>query len=118
MRVLHYREKLSKLSETFIYDYLTELERQGLENHVVTWERRNTDTRPFPNVVEVDWPTKWHPRRLFDGMCSRLGVGGSIKETYRPEARRRVASTARNVAPDVLHGHFGREGVFLAPVAE
>jgi glycosyltransferase involved in cell wall biosynthesis len=118
MRVLHYREKFSKLSETFIYGYLTELERQGNENHVVTWEHQNTDTRPFPNVMEVDWPGKWHPRRLFDGMCSRLGIGGSIQETYRREARRRVANMVRNVGPDVLHAHFGREGVFLAPVAE
>lgn len=118
MRVLHYRQTFSKLSETFIYDYLTELERQGIENHVVTWERRNADTRPFPSVVELDWPGKWHPRRLFDGMCSRLGIGGSIQETYLHEARRRVPATIRQVSPDVVHAHFGREGVFIAPVAE
>lgn len=118
MRVLHYRQTFSKLSETFIYDYLEELEQQGVENHVVTWEHRNGDTRPFPSVVELDWPSKWHPRRLFDGMCARLGIGGSIQETYRREARRRIGATIRQFSPDVIHAHFGREGVFIAPVAE
>ncbi len=118
MRVLHYRQTFSKLSETFIYDYLMELERQGIENHVVTWERRNADTRPFPSVVEVDWPSRWHPRRLFDGVRSRIGMGEDIENTYRPEARRRVAATIRQISPDVIHAHFGREGVFIAPVAE
>jgi glycosyltransferase involved in cell wall biosynthesis len=117
-RVLHYRQTFSKLSETFIYDYLMELERQGIESHVLTWEHRNTDARPFPNVIEVDWPSRWHPRRLFDGIRSRIGMGEEIQNTYRPEARRRVAAMIRQVSPNVVHAHFGREGVFVAPVAE
>jgi colanic acid/amylovoran biosynthesis glycosyltransferase len=118
MRTLHYRQAFSKLSETFIYDYLTELERQGVENNVVTWERRNADTRPFRNVVEMEWPSKWDPRRLLDGMITRLWGRGPIQDTYRREARRRVASEIRRLDPDVIHAHFGPEGVFIAPAAE
>lgn len=118
MHIIHYRKKFSKTSETFIYDYLTELERQGIENNVVTRERRNADTRPFQNVVEIDRPSKWAPRRLLDGIITRLWGEGRIQDTYRREARRRVSSEIRRLDPDVIHAHFGPEGVFMAPVAE
>ncbi|WP_259134195.1 glycosyltransferase [Salinibacter ruber] len=118
MRVCHYRRTFSKLSETFIYDYLMELERQDVTNHVITLERRNSEARPFPNVSRVRWPGKWDPRRLYHGIQARLGLDGSVQDSYRREARRRVATVIQQVDPDVVHAHFGREGVFIAPVAE
>jgi glycosyltransferase involved in cell wall biosynthesis len=45
-------------------------------------------------------------------------LGGTISESYETEARRRISAIARRVFPDVIHAHFGREGVFIAPVAK
>jgi hypothetical protein len=50
MRVLHFVESFSPTSETFIYDYVTELERQAFDNHVLTFRRLNEDDRLFLNV--------------------------------------------------------------------
>lgn len=118
MRVLHYRQTFSKLSETFLYGTLTGLERQGVECHVLTHERRNSDDRPFTNVHQVGTPSKWHPRRLAWGLLARVGVGGTIQDSYLRERQRRFEAIGREVRPDVLHAHFGREGVVLAPVAK
>ena len=117
MRVLHYQRTFSTLSETFLYSYLTGLERQGVECHVLTHERRNADERPFTNVHQVETPSKWHPRRLAWGLLARIGIGGSIQDSYLRERQRQFETVGRNVNPDVLHAHFGREGVVLAPVA-
>ncbi|MCS4116164.1 glycosyltransferase [Salinibacter ruber] len=118
MRVLHYREKFSKLSETFLYGYLTELERQRVDCRVLTHERRNAEARPFSSVRQVDRPGKWHPRRLAHGLLVRAGFGESIQDTYLRERRRRLAAVGRDMQPDVVHAHFGQEGVFIAPVAK
>jgi len=118
MRALHYRQTFSKLSETFLYGYLTELERQGVDCHILTHERRNAEARPFANVTQVNYPEKWDPRRLAYGLLARAGIGGSIQDSYRRERRRRLATVGRDVQPDVVHAHFGREGVFIAPVAK
>ena len=53
MRVLHYRQTFSKTSETFLYAYLKELEQQGVDNHVLTHDRRNPESRSFPCVKEA-----------------------------------------------------------------
>lgn len=125
MRVLHYRQTFSKLSETFIYDYLSELERQGISNDVVTHERKHADARPFPNVVDVGWPHRWYPLHLMHRLLVRIGIKrarmtgwpGMGKDRQR-EVRRRLLSATQDVQPDVIHAHFGREGVVIAPIAE
>jgi glycosyltransferase involved in cell wall biosynthesis len=116
MRVLHYRQTFSKLSETFVYDYVTELQRQGVMNHVVTHDHRNEEARPFENVTEVDWPTRWRPDRLSHVLYTRLGIG-SVEADAWPIRRRRLTSVVRRVRPDVIHAHFGNDGVVIAPVA-
>lgn len=118
MRIIHYRQTFSKLSETFLYEYLTELERQGVDCRVLTHERRNAEARPFRDVTQVNQPGKWHPRRLAYGLLARAGIGGSIQDSYRRERQRRLAAVGRQIRPDVIHAHFGREGVRIAPVAK
>lgn len=41
MRVLHFVETFSRLSQTFIFDYIRELDRQGSDSHVLTLKREN-----------------------------------------------------------------------------
>jgi glycosyltransferase involved in cell wall biosynthesis len=117
MRVLHFAESFSPTSETFIYDYVTELERQGADNHVVTYRRVNEKERPFPKVHVVDRPHRWHPRRLWHRALVPFGIG-EPRTTDWPQTRERLASVVNQVGPDVVHAHFGPAGVMMAPVAE
>jgi glycosyltransferase involved in cell wall biosynthesis len=117
MRVLHFAESFSLLSETFIYDYVTELERQGVDNHVVTLNRQNEEARPFPKVYEVDAPGRWHPLRLWHRLRLRNEQKPS-RVSFWPQLRNRIADVASTVRPDVIHAHFGPAGVIVAPVAE
>jgi len=117
MRVLHFEESFSPTSETFVYDYVTELERQGADTHVVTYQRVNEESRPFPKVHIVDRPHRWHPRRLWHRALVPFGVG-EPRTTDWPQTRERLAVVVRRVEPDVIHAHFGPAGVLVAPVAE
>jgi colanic acid/amylovoran biosynthesis glycosyltransferase len=117
MRVLHFAESFSLLSETFIYDYVTELERQGVDNHVVTLNRQNEEARPFPKVYEVDAPDRWHPLRLWHRLRLRNERKPS-RVSFWPQLRNRIADVVSTVRPDVIHAHFGPAGVRVAPAAE
>lgn len=114
---LHFSQSFSPLSETFIYDYLTELERQGVDNHVVTLSRKNKESRPFPKVYEVDYPNRWHPLRLWHRFRLRNERKSSWVSTW-PQIRTQIKNVAATVRPDVIHAHFGPAGVMTVPVAE
>lgn len=117
MRVLHFAESFSLLSETFIYDYVTELERQGVDNHVVTLNRQNEEARPFSKVYEVDAPDRWHPLRLWHRLRLRNERKPS-RVSFWPQLRNRIADVVSTVRPDVIHAHFGPAGVLAAPVSD
>lgn len=117
MNVLHFCKSFSLLSETFIYDYVTELERQGENNHVVTFRRVNEDSRPFPKVTVVDQPNRWHPRRLWNRSLVPMGLRKK-GTSFWPQIRDRLESAVRQIGPDVIHAHFGPAGVLVATVAQ
>jgi glycosyltransferase involved in cell wall biosynthesis len=117
MRVLHFAKTFSPLSETFIYDYVTELEKQGLDNHVLTFRRENEESRPFPNVDVVEGPGRWNLKRL----THRLFVGFNDRDPRTsawPQIRERLGSAIRRVEPNVVHAHFGPAGILIAPLTE
>lgn len=117
MRVLHVAESFSQTSETFIYDLVTEVEKNGVENHVLTTKRVNEDDRPFPRVAVVPVPSETDTRRLLYFAGEKMGFleqGGS----FRKVLRERISPVVRDVAPDVVHAHFGPMGVLLSPVVE
>ena len=74
MRVLHFCRSFSPLSETFVYDYIIGLERHGVENHVVAYDRQNADSRPFARVETIDGSLRWNPRRLGARLLAVLGL--------------------------------------------
>lgn len=117
MKVLHFCRHFSRLSETFIYDHITEIERQGEDNHVVTLNRENEDSRPFPKVSVLNKPSFWHPRRLWYRALGVVGIRDP-KASYWPQIRDRLEDSLRRVNPDIIHAHFGPRGVLVAPVAE
>ena len=117
IRVAHLCKAFSKRSETFVYDYVTELERQGVDNHVVANRRVNPEERPFEDVTVVPWPALWNPRRMGYRLLEVLGLDGTLDSSWRelwPGAEEEIG----RIAPDVLHAHFGRPGVKAVPVAE
>ena len=116
MRVVHLCKAFSKRSETFIYDYVTELERQGLDNYVLANRRVNAEERPFRKVTVVPWPSVWNPRRVGQRLLEVLQVdgGGASWRARWPGA----AEAAETQAPDALHAHFGRLGVKAVPIAQ
>jgi len=117
MRALHFTHYFSPLPETYIYDYVTELEQQGVENHVVTFDRKNKEKRPFPSVHVVDRPGRWHPRRLWHRALAALGIGERRTSNW-PVIRDRLEDAVHRTKADIIHAHFGPQGVLIAPVAE
>lgn len=117
MRVLHYCGNFSKTSETFIYNYISEVERQEKGSYVVTHKRKNQESRPFPRITTVDRPGRWDPRRLLH----RLRLWKTQRpspESFWPQTRARLEAVVREIEPDVIHAHFGPQGVRIAPVAQ
>ena len=117
MRVLHFASSFSPLSQTFIYDYVMELEQQGVDNHVVTLTRQNEEQRPFPKVSLVPAPGRWNPTRLWYRGLATLGIGTPIESSW-PLLRPQLERVLRQIRPDVVHAHFGPAGVLIAPAVK
>lgn len=117
LRVAHLCKAFSKRSETFIYDYVTELERQGVDNHVVAHQRVNQSERPFEKVTVVPWPSVWNPRRIWHRVLEVLGLDGGLSTSWREWWSGAEAALSR-IEPDVLHAHFGRPAVKAMSIAE
>lgn len=116
MRVLHVRKAFSVLSETFLFDCITGLEREGIHNDVATLTRHNMETRPFDKVHVVSRPGPLHPSRVMNYVMARLRAGATDGASW-PALRRRFQRLTQRLSPDVIHAHFGAEGVLIAPVA-
>jgi colanic acid/amylovoran biosynthesis glycosyltransferase len=111
---MHFVSRFSLLSETFIYDYVTELEQFGVNNHVVTLTRHNEEHRPFPKVSVVAVPGRWHPTRVWYRGLAELGMGSLIESSW-PLLRSRLGRLVRQISPDIVHAHFGPAGALIAP---
>lgn len=116
MRVAHYCQTFSHLSETAIYTWTTELQRQGVDGHVVAHERQNEASRPFPSVLIVPRPRTTDPDRVFWRVAESFGKTEDPTSWYTT-LRKRLARTFRDVAPDVVHAHFGNDAWVAAPPA-
>ena len=116
MRVAHFAQKFSPVSQTFVYDSIAELERQGLDNYVLTIDRVNARERPFDNVHVIEKPARWHPRRLWHRLLRSFGPARPGGPSW-PVMQSRMARTLRKINPDLIHAQFGPSGVLAAPPA-
>jgi colanic acid/amylovoran biosynthesis glycosyltransferase len=116
MRVLHFCTSFSPLSETFIYDYISELEQRGVENHVVTCKLQNLASRPFGRLTLINPAERLHPGRLLRRLLGRMR-GDSWEVAAWAIERRRLGTVVDRVRPDVVHAQFGQAGAKMAPVA-
>lgn len=117
VRVLHFCESFSPLSETFIYDLITELEKQQGGQYVVALNLANQLERPFPRVVGIERPGRWDPTRLWCRLGASVGAWPVWRSDW-PAIQRRLMKVVQRVHPDVLHGHFATAGSMLVSVAE
>lgn len=115
MRVVHYTDVFTTLSMTFIYDYVTEMQRQGIDGHVVTLRHENMRERPFEHVHVVGLPPSWHPERIW-AKAKLLASLTDRYEAHAPILRRRIARILKMLRPDVVHAQFGSDAVLIAPV--
>jgi glycosyltransferase involved in cell wall biosynthesis len=118
MRVVQLCESFSRLSETFIYDTVTELEHQGIDCHVLTMNRFNETERPFDKVHLAPWPGRWNPPRLWRRALATVGIAGDVDTHKWPGVRARFRRHLEQLDPDVVHAQFGPMGVLVAPVTE
>lgn len=118
MRVVQVCEAFSRSSETFIYDTVTELERQGIDCHMVTMNRANETKRSFDKVHLAPWPGRWNVPRLCRRALATLGIAGDVDTHKWPGLRARFRRHLDRLEPDVVHAQFGPMGVLVAPVTE
>ncbi|SDS14867.1 glycosyltransferase family 4 protein [Winogradskyella sediminis] len=105
MKILHYVDTFSRLSETFIYDLLNLLQsdskNSGIQHLVLCHQRENIDIRPIANVYEISFGyTKFR----------RLQIKFGINKWEIPSINQvHEFISAQN--PDIIHAHFGHSGV-------
>jgi len=113
MKVIHLCNSFSPLSETFIYDYITELERQGIENYVLTYNRINEKDRPFDKVI------LYKPKKDLIWLILRFfAFFNNSQDKFFPIFRREIKRIVKQVKPDIIHAHFGPMGVLISTTAK
>jgi len=101
----HFVNSYLGLTETFIYQYLSHHDRY--DPFVCGTRSENLDLFEFePREIFMDLP-RWSPRFWTYGILAKFGIR-DLSDTYYPRVIER-----RN--PDILHAHFGPNGVGLAP---
>jgi len=118
MRVVQFCRTFSASSETFIYDTVTEMERQGIDCHVLTRSRVNEEERPYDKVHLAKMPGRWNLPRLGYRVLATLGLWGDVETHKWPVFRARLRRHMEGIDPDVVHAQFGPNGVMIAPVSE
>lgn len=118
MKVIHLCRTFSKLSETFIYDAITELDATEIENEVVTFKRIHATDRPFSKVHLLE-PSIW--MRAVGTLKKTLDAIGLV--SFDPAAelelqrQRMLHSFLKKNRADLVYAHFGLQGWTLRPIA-
>ena len=116
MRVVQYCDSFSLLSETAIYTWVTELQRQGVDCEVVAHALLNEEQRPFDPVHIVPRPRNMDWDRLGYKALELLGLT-TAETSWYTTIHKRLERVLRQRRPDVLHAHFGDMAWMVAPVA-
>lgn len=117
LRVLHFRRIFSLLSEPFIYEPIVEMAEFGVDTHVLTLARMNSDRRPFPADALVTLPQRLHSDRLLARAFSSRFQLSELDRVLWPVLRRAVKARILKKQPDVIVAHFGPEGCLMGPLA-
>lgn len=101
----HFVTSYLPITETFIYQYLSNHDRY--DPFVCGISGKNLDLFEFePRELFMDLP-RWSPRLWGYGILAKLGIR-DLRDTYYKRVIERRD-------PDILHAHFGPNGVGIAP---
>ena len=100
MKILHYISAFSLPSETFIYDLINNLEDNGSDNYILTHNRQLEDERPF-SKVKVIYEKVSFLKKVYFKLVDNWGVRN----------KKDVLAYIDKLKPDVIHAHFGTNGV-------
>jgi colanic acid/amylovoran biosynthesis glycosyltransferase len=111
MKVLHYCNQFSPISQTFIFDVVVHLQNVGVDNVVVTNLLLNQKDRPFkPVIVIPEFKQNFYIKCLLRG----LHLIGAYKFDWYNESliykNRVLEKIIGEQKPQVLHAHFGTAG--------
>jgi colanic acid/amylovoran biosynthesis glycosyltransferase len=116
MRVAHFRESFSALSETFIYEYYTQHLAMGVDTAFYTFKRLDPEGRPAANVRLLSIAPWYHwaglQARLHSCLPSVPRDAGGMH--LRAAALQQAWATER---PDIIHAHFGPAGFVACQAA-
>jgi colanic acid/amylovoran biosynthesis glycosyltransferase len=119
MKIIHYCGTFSKLSETFIYDVIVELENSGIDNKVVANRTMIQTERPFSKVIKLEVSTLNRVISFIKKCLNWFKVNKYIAAEELLNCRRdALHKVLINEKPDLIHAHFGAQGVAILPVAK
>ena len=107
-KIAHFRETFLPLSETFIHQFLTNTPQS--EPYAITFERRNEEVFPFEPVHLLAYPGQLTTARITASLRRRL-LGDQLAASVDGP----LTDELRKHRPDVVHAHFGPEGVRVLP---
>lgn len=106
--VAHFKGRYLPLTETFIYQYLTN--HQRYDTVMVGIQAANLNKFPYqPRYLLFERPL-WDPRFWLWGFLQKFDIS-SINLSY-------YGHVIKQTDPDILHAHFGPTGVQLVPYRE
>ncbi len=118
MKVIHFCRTFSKLSETFIYDVITELESTEFSNQVVTWKRINAKDRPFEKVTILQPSFIYRILNVVKKLLAAMRLNHYDQRKQLADISRKLLLTClKKERPDLIHAHFGLQGWAIMPVA-
>lgn len=119
MKVLHYCNFFSPVSQTFIYDVILQLDLIEVENIVVANKLVNNTDRPYSNKLELPAFKQNLVGKVKHKLLDQLGIGGHDWETLSDQAKT-VGLKEVIIAqkPDLVHAHFGPQGYLAFPATE
>jgi glycosyltransferase involved in cell wall biosynthesis len=100
MKILHYVYDFSLPSETFIYDLINNLEEVGVDNYILSHQRQLEKERPFSKVQTISEKTLLY-KKIYYRLLKR----------WKIRNEKDVVNYIRQLKPDVIHAHFGPNGI-------
>jgi colanic acid/amylovoran biosynthesis glycosyltransferase len=119
MKVLHYCNFFSPVSQTFIYDVVLQLDLMGVENIVVANKLVNNSDRPYANKLELPSIKQDIFGKVKHKLLNRLGLKGHDWETLNDQAKTAcLKKVIVSQKPDLVHAHFGPQGYLAFPATQ
>lgn len=118
IRVAHCVPIFSELTQTFIYDLVVGMAESGpdVDVCVLTWQRKNRESRPFEAVHEVPAPTPAELRRIRAARLLPEGVNWNLIPVTAFE--RQLQLEIGQWCVDIVHCHFGPTAMVVARACE